>query len=82
MTQYILEPQLPPLPADATPEQRAEYERLKNLPQMQTKVMVKAAGVEVSGEVDKNDSWATVGMAVVLILSVYLGIKLINKYIK
>ena len=41
---------------------------------------VKAAGLEVV--IDKNDNWETVGMVVVLILAIYLGIKLINKYFK
>jgi hypothetical protein len=40
------------------------------------------AGVEVAGvkvTVDKNDTWETVGMVLVLVLAVYSGIKLINK---
>ena len=40
------------------------------------------AGVEVAGvkvTVDKNDTWETVGMVLVLVLAVYAGIKLINK---
>ena len=41
---------------------------------------VKASGLEVI--IDKDDNWETVGMIVVLVLAVYLGIKLINKYFK
>lgn len=40
------------------------------------------AGVEVAGvkvTVDKNDTWETIGMILVLVLAVYAGIKLINK---
>ena len=45
----------------------------------------KGATIEVAGvkaEVTKDDNWETIGMIVVLVLVVYLGIKLINKYIK
>jgi hypothetical protein len=45
----------------------------------------KGAHIEVAGvkaEVTKDDSWETIGMIVVLVLAVYLGIRLINKYIK
>ena len=45
----------------------------------------KKASVEVRGVkvvVDKNDNWETIGMIVVLVLVVYAGIKIINKYIK
>ena len=38
---------------------------------------VKVPGVEVV--VDKNDSWETVGMILVLVLGVYAGIKAINR---
>ena len=38
---------------------------------------VKVPGVEVV--VDKNDSWETVGMILVLVLGIYLGIKFINR---
>ena len=38
---------------------------------------VKVPGVEVT--VDKNDSWETVGMIVVLVLVIYAGIKFINR---
>lgn len=41
---------------------------------------VKVPGVEVV--IDKNDNWETVGMIVVVVLGIYLGIKLINKYFK
>ena len=45
----------------------------------------KGAHIEVAGvkaEVTKDDGWETIGMIVVLVLAVYLGIRLINKYIK
>lgn len=46
---------------------------------------VSGATVEVPGvkvEVTKDDTWETVGMIAALVLVIYLGIKLINKYIK
>lgn len=45
----------------------------------------KQASIEVAGvkaQVTKDDSWETIGMIVVLVLSVYAGIKLINKLFK
>ena len=45
----------------------------------------KKASVEVPGVkvvVDKNDNWETVAMILVLVLGVYAGIKLINKFFK
>ena len=75
-----------------TPEQRAEIEKLLGQKaKIEVKGIAKAevtkekAEVEVAGvsaQVDCRDDWSTVSMAVVLVLSVYLGIKLINKYIK
>lgn len=44
------------------------------------KALLEVPGVKV--EVTKDDTWETVGMIVVIVLAVYLGIKLINKYIK
>ena len=44
------------------------------------KAIVEVPGVKV--EVTKDDTWETVGMIVVAVLAIYLGIKLINKYIK
>lgn len=43
------------------------------------------ASVEVPGlkvVVDKTDTWETIGMILVLVLGIYLGIRLINKFIK
>lgn len=43
------------------------------------------ARVEVPGvtvEVTKDDTWETMGMIAALVLVIYVGIKLINKYIK
>jgi hypothetical protein len=58
-----------------TPEERAQIEKMLG---QQAKIEV--AGVKA--EVTKDDSWETIGMIVVLVLALYLGIKLINKYIK
>lgn len=44
------------------------------------KAIVEVPGVKV--EVTESDTWETVGMIVVAVLAIYLGIKLINKYIK
>ena len=44
------------------------------------KVVVEVPGVKA--EVNKDDNWTTVGMVVVLVLSIYLGVKLINKFVK
>lgn len=44
------------------------------------KVVVEVPGVKA--EVNKDDNWTTIGMIVVLVLSIYLGIKLINKLVK
>lgn len=44
------------------------------------KAIVEVPGIKV--EVTKDDTWETVGMIVVLVLAVYLGIKIINKFIK
>ena len=75
-----------------TPEQRAEIEKLLGQKaKIEVKGIAKAevtkekAEIEVAGisaHVDKEDNWGTIGMVVVLVLSVYLGIRLINKYIK
>lgn len=52
--------------------------RLQN--QEVQKIVVKVPGAEAT--VTKEDSWQTVSMVVVAILAIYLGIKLINKYVK
>ena len=74
-----------------TPEQRAQIEKmLGQKAKVEVKGVAKAevtkekAEIEVAGvsaQVDRNDDWSTIAMVVVLVLSVYLGIKLINKYI-
>ena len=73
---------IPKLPEDATPEEKAQYEEYLKQTSQQLKVEIKTPGVEVTGEVTKDDSWSVIGMALVLVLGVYLGIKLINKYIR
>lgn len=50
----------------------------QDLPPKQAKIEV--AGVKA--EVTKDDSWETISMIVVLVLAVYLGIKVINKFFK
>lgn len=42
--------------------------------------LVKVPGAEF--HVDKDDTWETIGMIVVLVLVIYAGIKIINKFIK
>ena len=44
------------------------------------KATVEVPGVKV--EITQDDTWETVGMIVVVVLAIYLGVKLINKYIK
>lgn len=46
----------------------------------QSKAVVEVPGVKV--EITQDDTWETVGMIVAVVLAIYLGIKLINKYIK
>ena len=46
----------------------------------QSKAVVGFGGF--NAEVTKEDSWETVGMIVVLVLGIYLGVKLINKFLE
>lgn len=50
------------------------------LQQESQKVVVEVPGVKA--EVTKEDNWTTVSMVVVIVLSIYLGVKLINKFVK
>ena len=56
----------------------AEMERFQNTATKEVRVKVGP----VEGEVTKDDTWQTIGMLVISILAIYLGIKLINKYIR
>jgi len=58
-----------------TPEQQEEIQK-----KMNERATVEVPGVKV--EVTKDDNWETIGMIIVVVLAIYLGIKLINKYIK
>lgn len=48
----------------------------EDLPEKSAKIEVSALKVEVT----KDDSWETAGMIIVIVLAIYFGIKVINKF--
>ena len=62
-------------------QQIAEMEKLLNATTKEVRVKVGPAEGEITPG-PQGDNWTTVSMLVVTILSIYAGIKLINKLIK
>ena len=62
-------------------QQIAEMEKLLNATTKEVRVKIGPAEGEITPG-PQGDNWTTVGMLVVTILSIYAGIKLINKLIK